>query len=110
MVGMAAWYCARRANIRGVGPAGRALRALRVRGRRKKERSIGGRRRVGGNEARRKDCDIGKLEGSWERMRAYSEFARAPKSFNNTEMVDCHCGEEKGGRIRIAALNFPWKA
>lgn len=59
MVGMAAWYCARRANIRGVGPAGRALRVLRERGRRTRERSVGGRRRVGGNVARRKDYNIG---------------------------------------------------
>lgn len=62
MVGMAAWYCARRANMRGVGPAGRALRALRERGRRKRERRTGGRRRVGGNVVRRKDFGTSKLE------------------------------------------------
>ena len=44
---MAAWYCARTAKIRGVGPAGRWFIALKERGRRMVIK-IGGRRRVGG--------------------------------------------------------------
>lgn len=51
--------------MRGVGPAGRALSALRERGRRKRERSAGGRRRVGGNVARRNDYITSKLEECW---------------------------------------------
>ena len=53
-MGMAAWYWARRAKRRGVGPAGRMFRWLSVRGRRR--RSVkGARRRVGGRVDRRND-------------------------------------------------------
>ncbi len=51
---MAAWYWARRAKMRGVGPAGRRLNAPNVRGRKMLVR-IGGRRRVGGRTLVRKD-------------------------------------------------------
>jgi len=53
-VGIAAWYWARRAKMRGVGPAGRWFTALKVRGRRMVVR-IGGVRRVGGRTLVRND-------------------------------------------------------
>lgn len=38
--------------------------------------------------------------------KTYGEFARAPETFNYTELIDCHCSEEKGGRVCVTALKF----
>lgn len=51
---MAAWYCANRAKIRAVGPAGRLANAPKVIGRRSVSKS-GGRIVVAGKMERRKD-------------------------------------------------------
>lgn len=44
--------------------------------------------------------------GGDRQERGYSKLARAPKAFNDTEMVDCYGREEEGGRIGVAGLDF----
>lgn len=84
--------------MREVGPAGRLLMELRDRGRRMRARIMGGMRRVGGRVARRNDWSGSQLEGmSKIGDGTHGEFARAPETFNYTELIDCHCSEEKGG-------------
>ena len=90
--------------MRGVGPAGRRFIVLKERGRRIVV-SSGGRRSVGGRMLIRKDyVYMGQMSREYKTMRTHSEFARAPKTLNNAEVVDDHCCKEEFGRIYITEL------
>ena len=60
---MVAWYWARSANIRGVGPAGRWLMMLRERGRRSSASMNGGKKDSTGYKVKRKDFHKSKFCG-----------------------------------------------